>query len=443
VRRLLCEAACPVCFNSSGNYVCSPAGCQSGQPASFVGKIFDLNGTAVAGLAPSLTYTLDGSTSLVSSLGTLGHYTTTPFAFNAFQPVETQTGSDQTVATSTTFLSAKTDTETPVVVDVTYANVNAAGTTTVTAQSAAVGALPSLTADIGQCSKTKKLACETDEDCPSGQTCIGYHGFFFDTTTTAGVSPPFTVCSHYPDNEKKPKGKGGNGYVDGTGKPGLPETSLRMLHDVGGTFVDVTLPGYPDTVNNIICGQVDSLSNFGQAVKTDMPGGKDASTDCMTEWSLCDPRGGGNVKVPKKKRGAPVPVPDGTLTCAAGRGKCKGADPNTCSFCFRVCPNVADSRLSCSASDVQQYLLTEPLPTAGKATDSDNANNVLAALEGLSSSSSLIKPVTVRFSSPVTASACSGPITFIVPKKVTKHVKLTASSSSGGRDQNQLTLVCK
>jgi hypothetical protein len=137
-----------------------------------------------------------------------------------------------------------------------------------------------------------------------------------------------------------------------------------------------------------------------------------------------------------------VPVPDGTLTCAAGRGKCKGADPNTCSFCFRVCPNVADSRLSCSASDVQQYLLTQPLPTAGNATDSINANNVLGALQTLSPSSSSFGG-SVTFRSPVTASACSGPIIFTVPKKATKHVKLTASSSSGGRDQNQLTLVCK
>jgi len=70
-------------------------------------------------------------------------------------------------------------------------------------------------------------------------------GTYYEITTTADYSPPVTVCIQYDD----------------TGMTLAQEDALRLYHYEGGAWVNVTdLP--VDTVNNIICGTVTSLSPF-------------------------------------------------------------------------------------------------------------------------------------------------------------------------------------
>src|SRR5207247_5944714 len=62
------------------------------------------------------------------------------------------------------------------------------------------------------------------------------------------------------------------------------EGDLRMLHNEAGTFVDVTT--FPvDIVNNVICGQVQSLSDFVVAFMTGCPtdGECDDSNPCTSD----------------------------------------------------------------------------------------------------------------------------------------------------------------
>jgi virginiamycin B lyase len=377
----------------------------------------------------------------------------------------TPAGVSVPVLAGTTVFNTKNNTDTDVAVDTTFASVTSAGITTVTATSTPTDLpLPTLTADVGLCSKTKSLGCQIDGDCPTGQTCTGYHGVAFDISTTASVSGPITVCQHYADKERRPTG--GNGYVDGTGKPGLPETSLRLLHEENGVFVDVTLPGYPDTLHNVVCGEVNSLASsaaatsgrvvgavqgvFGLYVKTDMPGGGDLTSDCWSEWAVCESgsSGGGNVKLPKLKRGALAPTVDSAMTCSSGNPKCKTTleGAAACNFCVRLCTNVSDGRFNCSPSDIKEYQLRTPTEQ-GQDNDSLNAGRIIDGLKGLSPGTAVISGphgATITLN-PAASSprACTGPINIAVPVNgVAKSVKLTATTSDGQSDVDTLTLKC-
>jgi streptogramin lyase len=362
---------------------------------------------------------------------------------------DTATGTMVPVPASTTFFNQHTNIDATIAVDVTFANVNSSGITIVTPLSVPPVALaPAVTSDIGQCSKTKTLGCQSDSNCPTGQVCIGYHAITFDVSTTASVTPPIKVCSHYADSETNPPG--GNGIVDGTGKPGLPEKSLRLFHDEGGTFVDVTLAGYPDTLNNVVCGQVNSLSAFGMYVPTDMPGGSNKATDCVTEWSLCDTagiggsgNGGGVGTLPTNSSSTVVPKP--TMTCSVSDPTCGGQTPNACTFCVRVCPNVQDARIFCTPTDVAQYSLTK-LVAGSSSIDGTNATNILTALQNLAGGATNANQVSYA---PALSSGlqCTDPITLVVPlpngkKKVTKAIGLKARTSTGAVDANKLSLLC-
>lgn len=344
-------------------------------------------------------------------------------------PPNTPTGSTVTLPVSTSFLT----------VDVTYTSVNVPGVTTITAMSASPIPMPHFSIDIGQCSTTKKLGCQSDADCPSGETCDGYHGFFFDVSTTAGVSGPIKICSHYQDTEPRPKG--GNGYLDHTGKPGVPETSLRFLHDEGGTLKDVTLPGYPDTVHNVICGQVNSLSVSGVAARTDMTGSGTANplTACWSEWSLCLPGSVGCSigKVPKK-RGKKTPIPPDAMTCRA-----KGAD--TCNFCVRVCPNVTDPAVSSClppSAGIHAFVLRNPPQSPPLPQDPGNVNAMIDALRHLSSPPGIVDLGSVTFTQPVTSDDCTANMNIKVPVNQNYTVNLDASPSGSALDKNTLTLTC-
>ncbi len=95
---------------------------------------------------------------------------------------------------------------------------------------------------------------------------------FFDVTTTAEITAPIAVCLPYPDANH-------DGFVDGT-TPLIDETTLLLLHEEDGVFVDRT--SSRDTAANVICAQVDSLSQFifGAAAAPCGDGHLDPGEDC-------------------------------------------------------------------------------------------------------------------------------------------------------------------
>lgn len=79
---------------------------------------------------------------------------------------------------------------------------------------------------------------------PTQGFVLGSPPVYYEIATTAGYTPPITVC------------------VDYTGVQFGNEIELKLMHDDGSGWVDVTLPGYPDIENDLICGEVSSLSLF-------------------------------------------------------------------------------------------------------------------------------------------------------------------------------------
>jgi YVTN family beta-propeller protein len=120
-------------------------------------------------------------------------------------------------------------------IDVTFDEVDVAGGTAIISDSSAAGTLP-------------------------GQFQV--LGLFFHVITTATYSPPLIVCASYEDADN-------NGYEDTTGSD---ETTLRILHDEGGSFVDRTDFINTDYVINKLCASVTSLSEFALVVPNSVGG---------------------------------------------------------------------------------------------------------------------------------------------------------------------------
>ena len=78
---------------------------------------------------------------------------------------------------------------------------------------------------------------------PSGFN-LGNSPLYYEITTTATFTGLIDVCFNY--NEAN--------YGN--------ENLLKLFHFDGSVWVDITTTGYPDTVNNIICGTTSSLSPF-------------------------------------------------------------------------------------------------------------------------------------------------------------------------------------
>ena len=256
-------------FDAAGNFLCSGANPNCVPPVSFIGSLSNIAGSV--GLPAGLTYSEDGTaqyttTTAPSTSGcpfALANVIVGPYSINAFQPVTTPPGTDVNNSVSTTFFDSSTGTEVTVTSDITYSNVITGGETTITTVSNASGAIESKFAvDVASCSVSAQ-ACASNGDCPSGETCDGYHAVFFDISTTATFSGPVAICGHYPDEEPSPVG--GDGIVDGTS---VEETKLRILHrpTPGGDFEDVTTSR--DTVANVVCGEVTSFSPFVIAVSS-------------------------------------------------------------------------------------------------------------------------------------------------------------------------------
>src|SRR5262249_15258440 len=81
-----------------------------------------------------------------------------------------------------------------------------------------------------------------------------------DITTTATYTGMITVCVHYPDDAPS------DGLVDCTVPP-VNETFLTLLHGSNLTTPWVNAQNITvDTVANMVCGQVSSLSPFTLAI---------------------------------------------------------------------------------------------------------------------------------------------------------------------------------
>ena len=97
-----------------------------------------------------------------------------------------------------------------------------------------------------------------DDDPPALPSGYQFCGEYYNISTTATVGGPITICMTYKDENV----------------PGGNEEALCLLH------YNEAIPGYEDItisrdpVNNIVCGQVDSLSVFGlAAIETPVFGG--------------------------------------------------------------------------------------------------------------------------------------------------------------------------
>lgn len=245
-------------FDFSGHGVCAGEGCPT---VTFVlSPIFNVSGTLPTAIGSSLAFSADGSVTNTGPgsitvpgcplAGPITKWTGTT-GVNAFQTQTTSTGTNQTVTfPETTFFNPETQQEVPIDVAINFAQVTGGGTVSVTATSNAAGEIPT------------NFAAAVN----------GFYAAFLEVSTTATVVPPIEICSSYSDADD-------DGYVDGT-SPGVAESALSFLHGEGDPkeFVDRT--SSRDPVNNVICAQVDSLSPFVVAVRT--------NGICAAENDACD-----------------------------------------------------------------------------------------------------------------------------------------------------------
>jgi len=97
--------------------------------------------------------------------------------------------------------------------------------------------------EVGSGGETSVTTSGTGPPPPHGFK-LGTPPVYYEIETTAGYTSPITVCIDY------------TGVLVGN------ENTLKLMHTDGSGWVDVTLPGYPDIENDVICGAVSSLSLF-------------------------------------------------------------------------------------------------------------------------------------------------------------------------------------
>jgi hypothetical protein len=410
-----CVTGCEFCFAGGGDYDYV----DSTKTVQLDASISSISGTGVEALRQfsqslplPLSFSLDTDSQVTGHSGLQYSYFGN-FALNAILPGNTQPGTPAHVSLPGQFYNASTGTEESFTIDVTFTEVDGSGGQTT------VDAYSMLPLD-----HAPNFAVDTN----------GFPATYLDLRTTASYVGPVTVCIHYPDADQ-------NGFVDGTGDPtatppdpGIPETSLRIMHGENGQLVDRTTS--LDIFQNTICATTATLSPFAIAVNAGIPGGGSAATDCTSEW------------VPSRttfsKRGKPL----GRLVCHDGDGGCDGdATSGQCTFTIQVCPNVTDPRLAaCTPTDIASYTVLKPLPGASKPGDAANAAAIIDALAALAPSTvSGADGNLVTFDLPFSGTVCA-PVTLVVPTQGTKAgrtgIKLQAVRSNGSTDSDTLKLVC-
>jgi hypothetical protein len=226
----------------TGHYVCAASGCETSDPDSFIANTATLSGTFYTSTLQPIgaVYTAEGGSiccigsQCVPPVAPTDLHCTGTFAINGFQSSNTPaSNSPPPLSLSGTFFNTLSNTLQTTSVDVTFKKVAAGGTTTLTATSNQAGTIP----------PNFKI------DLP------GFQPIYFDVSTTATFQSRVQVCLHYQDD--------GNGHLAGTT---IPESQLALIHQVNGTW-DANTASSVDTVNNVVCAMVSSLSPFGFAVR--------------------------------------------------------------------------------------------------------------------------------------------------------------------------------
>jgi cysteine-rich repeat protein len=167
-----------------------------------------------------------------------------------------------------------------------------------------------------------------------------------------------------------------------------------------------------------------------------IPGAKHGYSGCMLEWAL---------------QTAPVAgFPDSTQTCIDGDPACDqdGNTDGVCTFVARACLNVTDARLpKCPPHFVVDLNMRRPSPTRPvDQTEADNAQQLLTALEGLSTT---VRSGDTTFQQGPAVSArdhCSQTFVQRVPHAEgatgRRLLSATSTASVGDRNSNRIALAC-
>jgi MYXO-CTERM domain-containing protein len=118
-----------------------------------------------------------------------------------------------------------------------------------------VGGVDVTFADVSAPGSTSVTGSNTGPPPPTGFQVVGLSGapFFYDINTTATFTGPITLCVHY----------------DETGLTPAEESGLRLMQDDGSGFVDRTTS--LDTTANIICGSAPSFSTWAVMLEQGFP----------------------------------------------------------------------------------------------------------------------------------------------------------------------------
>jgi hypothetical protein len=165
-----------------------------------------------------------------------------PLAMNAFRKVPTSSGTDVNMTVEGLYFDSRLQTTDVRRVSVRFAEVLSDGDTTIRLMSNAAA----------QVSATLSIPGVVP---------------FIDVSTTAIREGAITICADYLDSDD-------NGIVDGTD---INEADLRFLHRENDVFEDRTVS--LDTVNNVICGETLTLSQFAV--------GTEASANAMPCLEAC------------------------------------------------------------------------------------------------------------------------------------------------------------
>ncbi|MGH7637927.1 MAG: hypothetical protein ACREOK_09770, partial [Gemmatimonadaceae bacterium] len=187
---------------------------------------------------------------------------------------------------------------------------------------------------------------------------VGSPPVYYDIQTTATFSGAIEVC------------------IDYSGQTFGNENALKLLHHDGTKWVDVTLDGYPDVDNNIICGEVTSLSPFTVAEQNFAPSITGISLPAAplalgTAASITAAFTDGN---PTDDHTATIDwdgsATTGSVSQSAGSGTVSGQNAFAAPGVYTVSVTVSDGELSgtrSSSEDAPAYIVVYD-PSAGFVT---------------------------------------------------------------------------
>jgi hypothetical protein len=173
-----------------------------------------------------------------------------------------------------------------------------------------------------------------------------------------------------------------------------------------------------------VCSSGGTISNVNDCTPESVK-----ATDCFLEWSITP------VPPIDPKKG----VPTSKIVCVDNDPACDAdVTPGQCTFMVGACLNVADSRFTCTATDVNAYLLKKPSAKDAARPDKnrfayDNRRNLDLSLDGLVPTG--------------TGDVCSDERPFVVPlkkgiKKATYQIQAVATDTGLATDKDSIKFTC-